>query len=130
MRHYLHIPDKKFSEKKSKFHNWVEKLAKEQQIEVKNQGQSSFNAPNNFYAPTIDTKLIDIFAKLPMTNRIMSAAFNRKSETASSSATEAGFRILKKMVLQCQLLCTAGWWNLSQVNLIYFYKESTHGVRH
>lgn len=92
------IPDKVFSEKKSKFYNWIEKLSEEQKIEVENQGESSFNAPNILYAPTMDSKLIDIFAKLPMTSRIMSAAFDRESETATSSSTEAGFRVLKKNV--------------------------------
>lgn len=99
------IPDSRFNEKKSKFYQWVEKIAKIEEESAKSSPLNKSDASiddsvrkNSYYGPDLAKTLIDIFSKLPLTSFVMNKSFNRKNETPTSSATEAGFRVMKNSV--------------------------------
>lgn len=99
------IPDSKFHEKTSKFYQWVESIANDEKIKAKSLPLNNSDASlddsidsNMYYAPGIAKTLIEIFSKLPLNSFIMDKSFGQKMEIATSSATEAGFRVMKRNV--------------------------------
>lgn len=104
--HVQHIPDSNFSEKKSKFYNWIASIAVQQKLKAEISQHNESDAPlndssidsNTYYAPEIASTLIEMFSKLPLTSFIMDKFFGRDMEVPTSSTTEAGFRVLKRSV--------------------------------
>lgn len=93
--------DTAFHENRSKFHEWIVKIAAEQKAKYEQIPIKDKIYPNNFYAATkkskFDRKLIEMFTILPLTSSIMNPTFNKKGvDTPTSSTTESYFRIIKR----------------------------------
>lgn len=57
------------------------------------------NTNNPFYCPGLCSKMVDMFTKLPMTGCLMNPFFKSKNKVPTSSATEVGFRTIKRQVM-------------------------------
>lgn len=105
--------DSKFSEKKSKYYQWICSLEENARMSVqKEHSQNSddtdssdsdvsfnINSSNPYYCPSLAKCMIDIFTKLPMTGCVMNKYFGSTLKVPSSSSTEVNFRTVKKSVM-------------------------------
>lgn len=105
--------DSNFSEKKSKYYQWISSLEENARMTIQkdhcpnsddtdsSDSDVSFNmnSSNPYYCPSLVKCMIDIFTKLPMTGCVMNKFFRSTLKVPSSSCTEVNFRTVKRDVM-------------------------------